>query len=213
MKLYSLPLSTYSAKTRIIIYEKDVDIEIVEPPGGLDSDQYLSINPLGQIPTLEVNGTRIPESEVINEYLEEEFPDPPLLPESSLQRAQTRLLSRFHDLYFQPNISNILYEFVYEGSPDLEIVDNNLESFLKRLEQLEHFLIPGPWMAGETFSLADAAFVPTIFQVQNLLPEFEIEVDLDEHPPLTVWWDQVQKRESCEQVLNEMDEGLKELVE
>src|SRR5438105_3341754 len=102
MKLYGLNLSNFATKSRIVVYEKGADVEIVSPPGGMQSPEYLKINPLGKIPALEADGIIIPESEVINEYLEEKFPNPPLLPGSLEARAKARLFSRFNDLYFDP---------------------------------------------------------------------------------------------------------------
>ena len=102
MKLYGMNLSNFATKSRIVVYEKGAQIETVAPPGGMKSPEYLKINPLGKIPTLDADGTIIPESEVINEYLEEKFPNPPLLPKSPEARAKVRLLTRFHDLYFDP---------------------------------------------------------------------------------------------------------------
>src|SRR5437899_1696282 len=68
----------------------------------LKSPEYLKIYPMGKTPSLEVNGQMIGESEIINEYLEEKFPQPPLLPKEPEARARTRTISRFHDLYFEP---------------------------------------------------------------------------------------------------------------
>ena len=99
MRLYSENNSPFSAPVRIAIYAKALDIEIVAPPGGLRSAQYHTINPLGTIPCLMLDdGTRLPESAAIMEYLEEKFPDPPLLPVTPEARAQVRLLQRIGEL-------------------------------------------------------------------------------------------------------------------
>src|SRR6185436_3690343 len=85
------------------IYEKNAKVDIVPIPGGdLRSPEYLKIYPLGKTPALEVDGEIIGESEVINEFLEEVFPEPPLLPRDAKGRARVRGLSRFHDLYLEP---------------------------------------------------------------------------------------------------------------
>src|SRR6266851_9652113 len=102
MKLYGMNLSNFSTKSRIVVYEKGANIELAAPPGGMKSPEYLKINPLGKIPCLDADGTIIPESEVINEYLEEKYPSPALMPKSPEARAKVRLMSRFHDLYLEP---------------------------------------------------------------------------------------------------------------
>jgi glutathione S-transferase len=77
MKLYNMNLSNFATKSRLVVYEKGANVEIAPIPGGdIHSAEYLKINPLGKVPCLDVNGAIIPESELINEYLEEKFPAP-----------------------------------------------------------------------------------------------------------------------------------------
>ena len=78
MKLYNMNLSNFATKSRLVIYEKGLKAEMVTPDS--HSAEYLKINPLGKIPTLDADGTIILESEVINEYLEEKYPTPALMP-------------------------------------------------------------------------------------------------------------------------------------
>src|SRR5262249_50951564 len=98
MKLYGMNLSNFATKSRIVVYEKGADIEIAAPPGGMKSPEYLKINPLGKIPTLDADGTIILKPEIINKYLEKKFPSPSLLPGSRKSRAKARLLPLFHAL-------------------------------------------------------------------------------------------------------------------
>jgi len=66
MKLYQSFLSNYATKNRIAIYDKGLQVDFVEPPGGLHSAEYQKINPLDKIPCLDANGVIIPESEIIS---------------------------------------------------------------------------------------------------------------------------------------------------
>ena len=103
MKLYNMDLSNFATKSRLVIYEKGLNIEMAPIPGGaLSSPEYAKINPLGKTPALDADGLLIPESEVINEYLEDKYPNPPLLPKSPEGRAKVRIFTRFHDLYLEP---------------------------------------------------------------------------------------------------------------
>jgi glutathione S-transferase len=102
MKLYNLYLSNFASKCRLAIYEKGAPVEIAPIPGGdLKSAEYWKIYPLGKTPSLDADGVVIGESEVINEYLEERFPTPSLLPKDLEGRARSRWMSRFHDLYLE----------------------------------------------------------------------------------------------------------------
>ncbi|MGA8056882.1 MAG: glutathione S-transferase family protein, partial [Candidatus Binataceae bacterium] len=88
MKLYNMNLSNFATKSRIAIYDKGLNIEIAAIPGNnLKSPEYLKINPLGKTPALDADGMIVAESEIINEYLEDKFPSPPLLPKTPEGRA------------------------------------------------------------------------------------------------------------------------------
>ena len=88
MRLYSENSSPFSAPVRVAIYAKGLEIEIEPPPGGLLSAKFHAINPLGTIPCLILeSGVPLPESAAILEYLEDEFPHPPLRPDGAEARA------------------------------------------------------------------------------------------------------------------------------
>src|SRR5690242_1734747 len=101
MKLYSLPLSPYSARVRGAIYAKQLDIEIVMPPDGWrQSEEYRQLNPARRVPVLLLNdGTALPESRVIVEYLEDAFPAIPLRPKTAKDLAHVRLIAEVAELY------------------------------------------------------------------------------------------------------------------
>ncbi|HEY7841119.1 MAG TPA: glutathione S-transferase family protein [Gammaproteobacteria bacterium] len=71
------------------------------------SPEFVKINPNGQVPVLVHDGTVITESSVINEYVDEVFPDPPLKPASAVDRARMRIWTKFVDEYFMPSLSMI----------------------------------------------------------------------------------------------------------
>ena len=80
MKLYNVYLSPFAARCRIQIYAKNLAVDLVEPPGGLQSASYKAIAPIGKVPFLDAEGFLLPESELICEYLEDRFPEPSLRP-------------------------------------------------------------------------------------------------------------------------------------
>jgi len=87
MILYSLPISNYCGKVLHALRFKDLECEILPPPGGYGSEEYKKRVPSGTIPALDHDGVILSESEVINEYLNEVFPESNLLPGSAEQRA------------------------------------------------------------------------------------------------------------------------------
>jgi glutathione S-transferase len=207
MKLYQTNLSNYATKNRIAIYDKGLKIEFIEPPGGLHSPEYQKINPLDKIPCLDADGVMIPESEVINEYLEDKFPDKPLLPKSPEARARVRVFTRFHDLYLEPPI-RALFGQMNPKSRDDKVVNEKLTEVNKRLDELEKMLGENGFAAGSDFTLADCALAPTMFFCNVLLPSFGAKPPMEGHPKLTAWWNHVQTRPSAKKGLGEMQEAL-----
>jgi glutathione S-transferase len=206
-------LSNFATKSRIVVYEKGANVEVAPIPGGnMKSPEYLKINPLGKIPCLEADGTTIPESEIINEYLEEKYPSPPLLPKSPEARAKVRLFTRFHDLYLDPPL-RALFGQLNPKSRDEKVVNEKLTELQQRLDQLETMIgAPGNFAAGSDFTLADCALAPTMFFVTNMLPGFGAKPPLEGRPKLAAWWGKVQERPSVKKGLAEMGEALKAMM-
>jgi len=208
MKLYNMNLSNFATKSRIVVYEKGANIEILSPPGGNSkSPEYLKINPLGKIPALDADGLYIAESEVINEYLEEKFPSPPLLPKSPEERAKVRMCTRFHDLYLEPPM-RALFGQMNPKSRDQKVADEKVGDFQKRADELEKMLADGGFAAGPEFTLADCALAPTLFFATNMLGMFGAKPVLEGRPKLAAWWTKVQTRPSVKKALGEMGEAM-----
>ena len=161
MKLYNLDLSNFASKTRIALYEKGVNFEKVNPPGGLGSADYKKVNPLGKVPALVLdNGQLIAESEIINEYLEDKYPEKPLLPKDAEGRARVRSFTRFHDLYLEPPL-RAMFPKLFGQQLDDKFIQEKVTEVNSRLDQLEA-MIGSPYAAGSAFTLADAALAPTM---------------------------------------------------
>src|SRR5271156_95740 len=211
MKLYGIDLSNFASKCRIVIYEKGLSVEKINPPGGMGSAEYRAVNSLGKIPALQLDdGQVIAESEVINEYLEDKFPEPPMLPKDAEGRARVRSFSRFHDLYIDPPMRALLPQ-VFGKKLDDTFVQERLAEINTRLNHLESW-IGSPWAAGSAFTTADAALTPTIFIMTNILPMFGAKSPLERRPKLTAWWAQVQERPSSKKTLGEQQAAMAALM-
>ena len=210
MKLYTAPLSNFGNKSVIAIYEKGLNVEVVPPPGDLKSAEYLAINPLGKIPALQVDGAVIPESETINEYIEDKFPNPPLLPKDPEGRARVRSLSRLHDLYIDPPLRALFFQ-VDPKTRNAEVVKQSLADLATRLDYLEA-RIGSPWAAGEAFSLADCALAPTVWYVEKIAPLFGAADPFASRPKLKAWFTRVQERPSVKRALGAQGQALAEMM-
>jgi glutathione S-transferase len=208
MKLYNMNLSNFATKCRIAIYDKGVKVDVVPIPGNdSKSPEYLKLNPLGKVPTLDADGVVIGESETINEYLEDKFPTPALLPKSPEGRARVRSFTRFHDLYLEPPL-RALFPQMNPKTRDEKVVNDKLTELNTRLDQLEKMLADSGFATGGDFTLADCALAPTTFFAVNMLGMFGAKPPLEGRPKLAAWWAHVQTRPSVKKALGEMAEAL-----
>ncbi len=210
MKLYSVPLSNFASKCRVAAYEKGLDIELTEPPGGMGSDEYKKINPLGKVPALDTGSQIIAESELINEYFEDKFPDKPLLPQDPEERAKVRSFTRLHDLYLDPPL-RACFPKLFGQDLEQSFIDEKMAEIQGRLDHLELQLSDEGWAAGADFSLADAALTPTIFFMNTFLPAFGQKPAIEGRPKLAAWWGKIQERDSTKRVLAEQGAALEAL--
>lgn len=195
IKLYHFPLSTNSRKVRVALIEKGLDFERVLidlSKKEQKSPEYLKIHPFGQVPAIDDDGFIVYDSTIINEYLEDEYPYPALLPEDSEGRARARMMEDFRDRYFNPPFIEIIHEVRYkpEGQRDAKVIDQAKAEIVKCFDRIEKELGGKECLAGP-FSLADIAFMPDI----DLLERFQIPVDA-KYKNLRAWIERLKARPS-----------------
>lgn len=195
IKLYTFPPSTNSRKVRIVLLEKGLEFERVNvdlTKREQKNPQYLKIHPFGQIPALDDEGFIIYDSTVINEYLEDEYPYPPLMPKDSEGRARARLLEDLRDSHFNPYFVHIIHEMRKpEGERDAQRIDNARTEITKCFDRIEKELQGKEYLAGP-FTLADVAFMSNI----ELLDRFNIPVDASKYPNTVAWIARLKARPS-----------------
>ena len=210
MKLYNSNLSPFASRARLAIYAKGLQVDILPPPGGLQTEQYRAINPIGRVPALALDdGTVIPESEVIVEYLDEAFPQPPLLPSAAPARAKARLLGRMVDLYLMPGMLVLFQQAgVKERNPSA--IADAIGNVKKGLGLIEHFIENGSYAVGGRMSVADCALVPILFFVTGMLPRMGEPAPFGHAPKLARYWDAIAKDANAAKILGEMKQALAE---
>ena len=173
LKLYALPVSLYSAKTRIALRHKGLDWQEELPPGGYGSAEYKRIVASGNLPALDHDGFLIADSEAIAEYLEDRFPDPPLLPADPQDRARARERSRFHDTRLEPAL-RALFGNLDPDRRDPELNARQSAAMTERLGQFARLLGAAPDLA---FSLGDCGFPVTFAWIDALTPRLGLDID------------------------------------
>lgn len=189
LTFYTLPISNYAAKVELALRLKGLPYEALPPPDGYGSPAYKAIVPAGTIPAIVVTGLEagelvLTESEVINEYLDEAWPDPPLLPGGPRARARTRQLARFHDSRLEPVIRALFPQMAPAGR-DADVVERQCALFATRLADLAAMTTPQPWLAGPSLTLADLPYPPTLLMAKLMLEHLGKKLDL---PPGLVAW-------------------------
>ena len=128
MKLYGALASPYVTRVVMLARIKGIDVPLAGIPGESPrSADYLAINPIGKIPSLEVNGHCIPESETICEYLEEVGGGKAGLPADPMERATSRTISRVVDLYIAPHTSTFFTQ-MNPAKRDAQVVSKHAYS-------------------------------------------------------------------------------------
>jgi len=166
MILYYSPLSNYCSKVKFLIDYKDIKVDLIPPPGGYGSDIFKKISPLGSIPTLKHNNMILCESEIINEYLNELYPTPPMLTNDIELNARIRMISRFHDTKLEPSIRSF---FKYKKQTKYSYNDI-IEDFVNLENQLKIFntiINDTKYIAKDEITLADCSF-PSWFALFNI---------------------------------------------
>ncbi len=205
MKLYGALASPYVARVLLFAQLKGVDLPQADTPGGsLTSPDYRAFTPIGKMPSLDVDGQCIPESEIICEYLEDIFPEPSGLPGDALGRAQSRTISRIVDLYLAP-ISSVLARQINPEKRDTAIVETNAAELMKVWTYLDHFMGDGPFAVGGEPTLGDCALGPhmAMFKVLVFANFAEIPDPTEQGGRLQTWWDAMQGHDTCRVLLDD----------
>ncbi|MEA2954442.1 MAG: hypothetical protein QOJ96_3962 [Alphaproteobacteria bacterium] len=186
MKLYSYFRSSAAYRVRIALNLKAVSYEMIpihlQKDGGQHrSAEYRAINPLGRVPTLMLaDGSLLTQSLAIIEYLNEAYPQPPLLPADLIERARVRAISQIIacDIHPLNNLGTLQYLKRTLGQEQAAIDTWYHHWVLRGFEAIEAMIKPGPYTFGAQVSLADICLVPQVYNARRL------KVPLDAFPKI-----------------------------
>jgi glutathione S-transferase len=188
MKLYGALASPYVARVVLFARLKGLTLAPEMPASGIKTPEYLAKNPMGKMPVLEIDGTAIPESEVICEYLEDLHPGTGGLPGNALDRARARLISRVHDLYLT-SAETTLFRNLNPAARDAAAVADARTSVETGFGYLSHFVRAAPYAAGSQLSLADCTLLPSLTLFRKvLLPAFGLADPTAGDGTIARWW-------------------------
>lgn len=194
--LYHLPLSPFSRKVRAVLAEKRLPFELRLEKVWERRPDYLKLNPAATVPTLvEPNGLVIADSGNICEYLEEAYPDTPLMGRTLAERVEVRRLVAFCDGKFAHEVTASLLGEKFmkrlqgRGNPDASVLRQGYSALKDHLDHIGHLAEHRQWLAGAQLSLADFAFAAHLSAL-----DFASDVDWSLAPAVREWYARMKSR-------------------
>ncbi|MFA6311696.1 MAG: glutathione S-transferase N-terminal domain-containing protein [Sterolibacterium sp.] len=165
MNLYSGTTCPFSHRCRIVLYEKQMDFQVIDVDLFNKPEDIAVINPYNRVPVLVDRDLVLYESNIINEYIDERFPHPQLMPPDPIMRARARQL---------------LFTMEQELFSHIDVLEKNLKSAEKsrvhvrdRLTELAPIFAKQKHMLGEEFSMLDVAIAPLLWRLDH----YGVELD------------------------------------
>lgn len=194
-----------------MLAEKGLEFELRAEKIWERRDSFLRLNPAGEVPILiDEDNTVVAGGQVIAEYLEEAYPEQPLLPGSVVDRAEIRRLVSWFDEKFHREVTanlvdeKILKRFLRLGEPNVSAIRAGLQNIHFHLEYLVWLADRRRWLAGAEFSLADIAAAAQLSAVDYLG-----DVPWDEHRGAKDWYARVKSRPSMRPILADYMSGIR----
>jgi glutathione S-transferase len=200
LELYSASVCPFAHRTRLTLMEKGIDFQLIEIDLNNKPDWFSEVSPYGKVPVIKHQENRIWESAIINEYLEEAFPEPALLPDSPGKRALARIWIDFANTKLVP----VFYKMLLEQNPEKQTKwKNQFQEQLQFMEQegMQKLSSNGNYWFGNRLSLVDLTFYPW-FERFCILEHYR-DVFLPQSCSLLgQWWQEMSQRESVQQIKN-----------
>jgi glutathione S-transferase len=149
----------FAQRTRMVLLEKQVDFSLTEIDLDAKPAWFLEISPYAKVPVIRHGDAVVWESAVINEYLEEVFPEPALLPRDPVQRAQARVWIDFANTRMVPHVYKMMLRQDIEGQ---DLHRRRLTEAVLAIEQGLRDLSNGPFWFGAEPGLVDFTFFPHV---------------------------------------------------
>ena len=198
MTLYSRPTDIHSHRTRLVLAEKNINIEIANVPGPDLPEDLMDLNPYHTVPTLVDRDLTLYDSRVIIEYLDERFPHPPLMPVDPVTRAQFRLaLFRIETDWY-----SIAEEA--ETNADGKLGTKSRKMLRESILQSAELFGARPYFLSEEFSLVDCTIAPLLWR----LPVYGVDLGSGSEA-IDEYMNRVFARRSFQQSLTELEQELR----
>ena len=192
--IFSAAVCPFAQRSRMMLLQKQVTFEVTEIDLNNKPANFLDISPYGKVPVLKHGKNRVWESAIVNEYLEEVFPEPPMLPTSPGQRALARIWIDFANTKFTPAFYKLLLSQDPAAQQDWRAEMTRHLQFIEQ-EGLAKLSGDGPFWFGDSLSLVDISYYPWFERWPALEHYRGLSVPAD-CPRLQRWW-QAMEEQPC----------------
>lgn len=213
-KLHHLWLCPFARKVRIVLGEKKLEFELIVEKVWERHEEFLALNPAAEVPVFIeqiVDGAAVAlaDSNAICEYLEEAYPEPPLLDGDAIARAETRRLVAWFDQKFHREVTQNLVDekinkrFLGHGAPSSVAIRAGRKNIGTHLAYIEYLMAQRNWLAGNSFSLADAAAAAQLSCI-----DYINDVPWEDYAEAKSWYARVKSRPSVRPLLADHIPGV-----
>ncbi|MFT5033375.1 MAG: glutathione S-transferase [Bermanella sp.] len=204
LKLYGFAVSDYFNMVKHSLLEKGVEFEevIVFPD---QAEAYLAKSPMGKVPCIETEHGYLCETSVILDYIEAEFPEKPLLPESQWQRAKVREVMKISELYIELTARKLLPAML-AGAPVSDEVKAEVRALLQKgLNSIERLATFDPFVLGSSQTIADIVLRYSLGMAKAAAGSV-LKMDvLEGRDAIKQWDDMMGKNPICQQLDADMN--------
>lgn len=209
-RLYHIWLDPGCRIIRVVMGEKRLDFETKIEMPWQRRDKFMQMNPAGEVPVLiEKNGQVLCDTRAICEFLDESYPEPKLLGEEAVDRAEVRRLMSWFDHKFYHDVAShlinekIMKRFLKMGQPSSDAIRAALINIRTHLNYIDYLSDRHNYLAGDRFTLADI-YAASYLSVIDYLGD----VDWDGHAAAKDWYMRVKSRRSFGPLLEDRIAGL-----
>ena len=199
IQLYDFASSPNCQRVKVVLAEKNLPYETIPVDlrkGEQKKPDFLKLNPYGKVPVIIDGATVLYESLIINEYLEEKYPEPPLMPRDPAKRAKIRILIDYGMAHFDSPYQKLRQELMKDAKErNQEVIDGAKKDLKNLLQRFEREIGDQLYLAGE-FSLLDADLIPRFMRLEGfgVLPDPAL-------PQLGKWLERMKQRPSMRAIM------------
>ena len=209
LRLHYFPVCPFCRKVRVALREKELAAELQVEEPWRRRPEFVPLNPAVEVPVLVDGPLVLADSTAICEYLEDAYPERPLLGRTVEERAETRRLVAWFDVKFNREVTDLLWReklvkrLRANAVPNSAAVRAGLANLRGHLEYVAYLIERRNWLAGDGFSLADIAAAAHVSVVDYLG-----DVPWDDFPESKLWYARIKSRPSFRPILLDRIVGI-----